>query len=47
LQLEFLYGGCPNEFRRPIPTFAPPKDTSSTKARIINRRNAAQAHESR
>ncbi len=42
LQLEFLYGGGPNEFRRPIPTFAPPKDTSGTKARIINRRNAAQ-----
>lgn len=42
LQLEFLYGGGPNEFRRPVPTFSPPKDTSGTKARIINRRNAAQ-----
>ncbi len=42
LQLEFLYGGGPNEFRRPVPTFSPPKDASSTKARIINKRNAAQ-----
>ena len=42
LQLEFLYGGGPNEFHRPMPTFSPPKDTSHTKARIISRRNAAQ-----
>jgi pilus assembly protein CpaF len=42
LQLEFLYGGGPGEFRRPTATFTAPKDTTS-KARIIAKKNSAKA----
>lgn len=40
LQLEFLYGGGESEFRAPVPSFAPAKDASTSKARIIARKNA-------
>jgi len=42
LQLEFLYGSGPGEFRRPVATFAAPKDTTG-KARIIARKNSTQS----
>ena len=41
LQLEFLYGGGPGEFRRPVAAFTAPKETAG-KARIIASKNAAK-----
>jgi len=41
LQLEFLYGGGPGEFRRPVAAFTAPKETAG-KARIIASKNSAK-----